>query len=131
MTQHHADSVDLRGLARTVLAEHERTRTRGWWAAWQVTPPRGLFSEADACFIEGATPERVLGLLDEIERLRAEVERHRNANLIRAVTDGIEPEWVTDIVNSKGFDRVPWMIAEKASAESREYRRLWIGAGDD
>lgn len=46
----------------------------------------------------------------------AELERHRRANLVRAVTQGVDPEWVSDIVAAEGFDAVPWRVAEGMAA---------------
>lgn len=62
----------------------------------------------------------------EVEQLRAEVERHRNANLVRAVTEGYGwvDEWITDAINVPTFDRVPWMIAEKYRVKYERLRAI-------
>lgn len=59
----------------------------------------------------------------EYAALRAECERHRRANLLRAVVDGLDPEWIGDAV-STNFDRVPWLVAEKFRAENERLRGL-------
>ena len=54
-------------------------------------------------------------LSEENEKLRAECERHRKANLVRAVLKGWNEEVdgaLVDYVNERGWDAVPWKIAE-------------------
>src|SRR5260221_366601 len=59
-----------------------------------------------------------------IADLLAEVERHRNVNLVRAVTDyRAVDEWVTEAINAEGFDRVPWVVAGKLADENRRLER--------
>jgi hypothetical protein len=52
--------------------------------------------------------------------LTAEVERHRNTNLVRAVLGNYRTaveEWINETIHSRDFNRVPWLIAEKAQEE--------------
>lgn len=60
-------------------------------------------------------------LLTGIKALESECERHRNANLLRAVIGGRAfevDELVTDAINAENFDRVPWLAADKLGAEN-------------
>jgi hypothetical protein len=62
---------------------------------------------------------------ETIEALQVEVERHRRANLLRAVLDGhdVLDEAVTAAINAEGFDRVPWLVAERFLAENKRLRK--------
>jgi hypothetical protein len=61
-----------------------------------------------------------------LEEVEAENERHRKANLVRAVLDGINgvEEYINEASNEPEYDRVPWLVAEAmkgraVAAESR------------
>jgi hypothetical protein len=53
-----------------------------------------------------------------------EVERHRNANLVKAVVN-FRPvdEWIIEAINAEDFDRVPWVVADKLANENRRLER--------
>lgn len=57
-----------------------------------------------------------------VRSLVAEVERHRNANLVRSVIQGYgrEAEFVNEAINADDFDRLPWLIAATATKERNE-----------
>jgi hypothetical protein len=59
--------------------------------------------------------------LDALDAEEAELERHRRANLLRAVLDGVSSveEFINEAVNEPEFDQVPWQIAQawKATAD--------------
>lgn len=61
-----------------------------------------------------------------IAELRAEVERHRKANLVRAVLAGVGPldEFVSEAIHRHEFDRVPWLVASKTIEEAQQLRGL-------
>lgn len=52
----------------------------------------------------------------EAVKLLAELKRHRDANLVRAVLNGADPEWISEYIASEEFDRIPWRVAEKIIA---------------
>lgn len=58
--------------------------------------------------------KQVVQLKAENAALLAECERHRRANLVRAVLNGADPEWIGDLIASGQFDAVPWRIAERS-----------------
>lgn len=61
----------------------------------------------------------------EVERLAAENERHRRANLVRSVIDGWDEAidgGLTDYINEHGWDAVPWKVAERLSGEVERLR---------
>lgn len=74
----------------------------------------------------------VPALLGALEAAEAENERHRKANLVRAVTRYAEGHdfdgWVAEQINAENFDPVPWRVAEtaieKAQAAEAEVARL-------
>lgn len=66
------------------------------------------------------------GLLDRLREAEAENERHRRANLVRAVTEGFD-EWIGEAIAAEDWDAVPWKVAaalrsrvEKAEQALRE-----------
>lgn len=67
--------------------------------------------------------EIIASLTVQVEELTAECERHRKANLVRAVLgttrdgDAVEA-WVTEAINAEDFQNVPWMIAESFRDEA-------------
>lgn len=66
--------------------------------------------------------EAVAAVEGELRRLAAECERHRRANLVRAVVEGWDEHLdggLTDYINEHGWDAVPWRVAEEALASSR------------
>ena len=72
-------------------------------------------------------------LLAVVEDLTKECERHRNANLVRAVLGTTEngdavAEWVVEVINAESFDRVPWMITESFRDEARRRGEQCIAA---
>lgn len=66
---------------------------------------------------------RVVTILDALEAAQAENERHRKANLVRAVVRYAEGRdldaWITEHINAEDFDPVPWRVAETAIAERK------------
>lgn len=54
--------------------------------------------------------------------IREEVRRHRAANLVRAVIDGYgrDVEFINEAINADDFDRVPWLVADRALTDRRE-----------
>jgi hypothetical protein len=78
-----------------------------------------------------ALADRLEAWADDMERepeadLLAEVKRHRDANLVRAVLDGYgdQDEFVNEAINAKDFDRVPWLVAQKAIDHSQRLAPL-------
>ena len=69
----------------------------------------------------------------ELDQLRSEVKRHRDANLVRAVVEGYGPvdEWISDVINAPSFDRVPWIIAEKYKVKYERLRARQEGDDDE
>jgi hypothetical protein len=56
----------------------------------------------------------VFNLANAVERLDAECDRHRRANLVRAVIEGWNEDVdgaLVDYVNEHGWDAVPWKVA--------------------
>lgn len=80
-----------------------------------------------------ATPGAVHELIQQkgvaearARELEAEVERHRKANLLRAVLEGWEDrdDFITEAINSKSFDNVPWRVAESFKNDLQAERAL-------
>lgn len=67
---------------------------------------------------EDVSPPPLYRLLLTIDLLSDECQRHRRANLVRAVLGGADPEWIDDLIGSEQFDAVPWRIAERAIART-------------
>ena len=83
---------------------------------------RSLFRESEALL---NLRKAYNHLSDEARDLRTERDRHRNANLVRAVVDGydgITEDFITETVHHESFDRVPWMVAstQQLRAEKAE-----------
>jgi hypothetical protein len=68
----------------------------------------------------------------EPEALRDEVERHRNANLLRSVLGGhdVLDEAVTNAINADDFDRVPWLVAERFRADAERLRAALVSIAE-
>lgn len=61
---------------------------------------------------------RIRELEAQRDGLLAECERHRRANLVRAVFDGYGEldEQITDLIHSDQWDAIPWRVAESMKA---------------
>lgn len=61
-----------------------------------------------------------------VAKLEAECERHRRANLVRAVIDGWgnRDDWITEVINNEGFDAVPWMVAKDLREKLARFEKL-------
>ena len=102
---------------------------------WEVFPPRGVELAAaynDAAFIAAASPDRIARLLDEVERLRAEVSvAAREAQTLRnqrdelriildkrpAMNDGLREAYAKW---SAGVYALDWMDAADIDAARKE-----------
>ena len=88
----------------------------------------GIMSMIDRAYMPPAAWDALVAVLRDADRrpdLDAENERHRKANLVRAVTDGIDPEWVSDIIAAEGFDAVPWKIADSLTDTLHQARQRY------
>jgi hypothetical protein len=60
--------------------------------------------------------------------LEAECERHRRANLVRAVMKGerweTEDAWIVEAINSESWDAVPWRVADYMKGRLAEAEKL-------
>lgn len=90
---------------------------------------RGTRGECYPCkpgpFADTFEPAAVPSLAAEVERLMAECERHRRANLVRTVINGWDETIdgaLTDYINEHGWDAVPWKVAERLSGEVERLR---------
>lgn len=78
---------------------------------------RALSLLVQAARVSPPLRDAVAAVEAELRRLEAECERHRRANLVRAVVDGWDEALdggLTDYINEHGWDAVPWKIAEGA-----------------
>jgi len=66
-------------------------------------------------------PSIVIALVDRMRALKAENTRMADANLLRAVVAQRPQDdlAINDYINADDFDRVPWLVAQKATDHNR------------
>lgn len=83
---------------------------------------RGMVAEAQPRDVLRLSRDDLSALLDAAQQgqeAERENERHRKANLVRAVIDGYGPidETVSDLIHAESWSRIPWTVAERMVTE--------------